>query len=237
MSAPAVHPHMTEEFLPPEALPRVDHLVTEDDAPVESLYAERQMPLLVEPLYTSWRGPGPERAFVAMSNVGMFFSQEDAPFVPDVLLSLDVRLPPHLREKRYRSYFFWEFGKAPDVCIEIVSNREGEELGRKLRMYAQLGIAYYVVWDAMGFLGAEPMHAFVLKGRSYAPLTPVWFPEIGLGLQPWQGRFLDAEESWLRWVDDKGELLLTGSERAEQERQRADRLAAQLRALGVEPSA
>ncbi len=40
---------------------------------------------------------------------------------------------------------------------------------------------------------------------------------------------------WLRWYDQEGNLLLTGAERVEHERQRAERLAAQLRALGVEP--
>ena len=35
--------------------PDVSHLVTEDDAPVESLFHEKQMRLLVEPLYSSWR--------------------------------------------------------------------------------------------------------------------------------------------------------------------------------------
>lgn len=37
-----------------------------------------------------------------------------------------------------------------------------------------------------------------------------------------------AEAVWLRWLDQKGSLLLTGNERAE-------KLAAQLSALGVEP--
>jgi hypothetical protein len=46
----------------------------------------------------------------------------------------------------------------------------------------------------------------------------------------------------LRWWDAQGNMLLTAEERLEQERQRADReqqraeqLAAQLRALGIEP--
>jgi hypothetical protein len=49
---------------------------------------------------------------------------------------------------------------------------------------------------------------------------------------------------WLRWCDREGTLILTGAERAEQERQlaeqerlRAERLSAQLRALGIEPEA
>jgi hypothetical protein len=52
------------------------------------------------------------------------------------------------------------------------------------------------------------------------------------------------ELPWLRWWDLDGNLLLDGHETAENERQRAesekeksDRLIAQLRALGVEPEA
>ncbi|MEH1990338.1 MULTISPECIES: hypothetical protein [unclassified Nostoc] len=41
--------------------------------------------------------------------------------------------------------------------------------------------------------------------------------------------------NFLSWWDDNGELLLWGLELAAKERQRAERLAAQLKALGVEP--
>ncbi len=64
---------------------------------------------------------------------------------------------------------------------------------------------------------------------------PVWFPDIGLGLNLWQGRYDDCDSTWLRWVDAEGVPVPTGHERAEAERQRADRLADQLRQLGVEP--
>jgi hypothetical protein len=50
------------------------------------------------------------------------------------------------------------------------------------------------------------------------------------------------ELPWLRWWDQQGNLLLTGHEKAaesqnqlEQERQKVERLAAQLRAAGIEP--
>lgn len=48
--------------------------------------------------------------------------------------------------------------------------------------------------------------------------------------QVWPGVYQNAELPWLRWWDLQGNLLLTGEERA-------DRLAAQLRSLGVEPEA
>jgi hypothetical protein len=40
---------------------------------------------------------------------------------------------------------------------------------------------------------------------------------------------------WLRWWDSAGNLLLTGEERAEREKERGDRLAARLREMGVDP--
>jgi hypothetical protein len=41
--------------------------------------------------------------------------------------------------------------------------------------------------------------------------------------------------NWLRWWDQAGNLLLWSSEQAQQERQRADKLAAKLRELGIDP--
>jgi hypothetical protein len=49
----------------------------------------------------------------------------------------------------------------------------------------------------------------------------------------WYGRYQDVEQPWLRWYDWTGCWVLTSTEqesqRAEQERQRAERLIAQLR--------
>ena len=69
-----------------------------------------------------------------------------------------------------------------------------------------------------------------------------WIPEMQLFLGVWQGTRENRQGYWLRWWDEQGNLLLWGAElvaqerqRAEEERQRADRLAAQLRAAGIEP--
>jgi hypothetical protein len=63
-----------------------------------------------------------------------------------------------------------------------------------------------------------------------------------LGLCLWDGVYEGKRDVWLRWCNAGGEMIPTGAERAEQERlakeaalQRAERLAAQLRALGFEP--
>ena len=131
--------------LSPEQWPQVDHLVTEDDTPVDNIYFEEQQRLLTESLYASWQG----QRFLALANVGLFYSITEPPLVPDVLLSLDVQAPDDLWKKSHRSYFVWVYGKPPDVVIEVVSNRKSGEADSKLRGYARLGIAYYAIADPL----------------------------------------------------------------------------------------
>ena len=222
----------------------VETLVTEDDTPVDNVFSEKQQRLLTEPLFSSWSGPGAEQPFVAMANVGLFYALRRPPLVPDVLLSLGVRMPADIRLKHNRSYFVWEYGgKAPEVVIEIVSNREGGEDTGKLATYAEIGIRYYVIYDPDHMLGAGALCVYRLEGLSFHRLDePIWFREVGLGLALWQGRYEDMDDTWLRWVDATGTPVPTGcegkqaeQERAEAEHERAERLAAQLRQLGVEP--
>ena len=232
------------QAVPVELDPVVDHLVTEDDAPVDNIiFSEKQQRLLTEPLYSSWIGPGAQRSFVAMSNVGLFYAVRRPPLVPDVLVSLDVELPADLHPKSHRSYFVWEYGKAPDVVIEVVSNREGGEDREKLASCFQVAVRYYVIYDPERFLSPEVLRVYRRDAFEYQKMeAPAWFPDIGLGLRTWQGRYEDHDRTWLRWVDAEGTPVCTGRERAETERQRAeterqraDQLADQLRQLGVEP--
>jgi hypothetical protein len=60
----------------------------------------------------------------------------------------------------------------------------------------------------------------------------VCLPGLELGLGLWQGSYQEIERLWLRWYDASGNWLSTPLER---ESQRANRLAAQLRELGVNP--
>jgi hypothetical protein len=115
-------------LLKPEDWPQVDHLVTEDDTPVDNIYAEKQQRLLTQSLYDAWQGPGAGRPFIAMAIVGLFYGINRPPQVPDVLVSLDVALPADIWTKRHRSYMIWEYGKPPEIVIEIVANKiDGED--------------------------------------------------------------------------------------------------------------
>ena len=207
--------------LPLEHWPSVEHLVTEDDTPVDNIFSEKQQRLLTEPLYTSWISDVP---FLALANVGLFHSVRVPPYVPDVLFSLNVQLPESLFPKSNRSYFVWEYGKSPDVVIEIVSNREGNEDRDKLIGYARMGIPFYVIYDPEQWLRAEKLRSYELRGGRYEQLPgeAQWMPSIGLGVALWDGDFEGHQDRWLRWTDLTGNPIATGAERAGLEQQRAD---------------
>ncbi|MCP4344702.1 MAG: Uma2 family endonuclease, partial [Desulfobacterales bacterium] len=110
--------------------PDISGLVTEDDTPVDNLFSEKQQRMLTESLNTSWK---PGKPFMAVSDIAVFYDTDEPPVVPDVCLSLEVSPPEDVWKKRNRSYFLQEYGKPPEVAVEIVSNSEGEESGKKMR--------------------------------------------------------------------------------------------------------
>ena len=220
----------------------IESLVTEDDTPVDNMPSEKQQRLLTEPLYTSWAGPGGGRPFLAAANVGVFPEPRNPAIVPDVFLSLDVQVNPNWWDKRHRSYFVWEFGKVPDLVVEIVSNQKGGEIGGKRLRYAEMGVGYYVIQDLLHRVMRDDLRVYRLSGGGYERQDRPWFPELGLGMTLWEGEFEGVRSRWLRWTDARGELIPTGKEaaeqergRAEQERRRADRLEALLRRAGIDP--
>lgn len=229
---------MTNAPLPPATPPRfevqgpdISGVVIDDGEPLDNIYSEKQQRLLTEPLYTSWPGPpGPteggeagHRPFLATANVGVFATAHDAPLVPDVLVSIDVAAHPDLpHEKRHQTYFIWEFGKPPDVVVEIVSNRKGGELGKRKAGYERMAIFHFVVWDPERLLRERELMAYVLTAEGYIPMTQVSFARLGgLSLRPWEGSYEGLEARWLRWFDGD-QLIPTGAERAAAEAARAD---------------
>ena len=143
------------------------------------------------------------------------------------------------------SYVIWQEGVAPFVVVELLSpGTEKEDLGQTLREINQpptkwevyeriLRVPYYIVFDRY----TDKLQAFQLVADRYNELdlsTPrVWMPGLELGLGLWQGSYQQIERLWLRWYDASGNWLPTPLER---ESQRANRLAAQLRELGVNPN-
>lgn len=216
----------------------INNLITEDDEPVDNILSEKQQRLLTETLYSSWT-PSPEednpvapRSFWASANVGVFFSVHEPPLVPDVFISLDVVPPADMKAKTGRSYLFWEQGKAPEVVVEIVSNKKGGELDHKLREYARRGVYHYVVFDPFQHLSDEVLRIYEPGlPRRYSLRSDYQLPGVGLSLTLWAGRFEGHEYGgWLRWRDASGNLLPTPDEskaraveRANRETERANR--------------
>ena len=218
-------------------IPDANKLVTEDDTPVDNFASEKQQRLLVSSLYSSLQN----QTFVAAANVGIYHIYKQPPIVPDVFLSFDVQVPENWWEKRNRCYLLWEFGKSPEVVIEIVSNKIGDELGEKLKTYEQMRASYYIVYDAAQQLGEKQLRVYQLVGRRFRE-TSDWLEQIELGLTLWEGEFEGRQDTWLRWCYKDGTVLPTGDERAENEKQqkeqalsRAELLAEKLREMGVNP--
>ena len=217
----------TTTLMAPEAevdaipIPDISHLVTEDDTPVDNLIQEKLQRFLVVCLYSSLKLGIP---FLAAADLGLFYglAQTDS-LAPDVLLSLGVAVPEDWSEQRKRSYFVWEFGKPPDVAIEIVSNKKGGELDAKLEKYARVGVAYYAIFDPLEQLSPQILQVYVLHGGRYQRLPDAWLESVGLGLTVWAGEFEGKYyHRWLRWCDREGNLLLTGDEKAKQAEQKAE---------------
>jgi hypothetical protein len=208
--------------VPPEVVPDLEQFVIEDGKPVDGILTEMEMRLLTEPLKSNW-SPSDGQPFVVMADVGVFYATKEPPVVPDVLLAVGVRQGADLTERENLSYFVWTRGKAPDVAIEIVSNREGGEDSDKLRTYARAGVPYYVIFDPDDLLRGGVLRAFGLQVRRYRPLAePYFLEETGLGVRLWDGVFEGINRTWLRWCDREGNVIPTGAERAEAERHRAD---------------
>ncbi|MFQ5614902.1 MAG: Uma2 family endonuclease [Anaerolineales bacterium] len=210
----------------------VSHIVTEDDEPVDNMFSAKQQRLMVESIYSSKPIRWP---FLADANVGVFRSPYLPPLVPDVFLSLDVEVHENWYAKEHRSYFLWEFGKPPDVVVEIVSNKKGGEAGKKVRVYAQMGVWYYVIYDPQQLIQDEFLRVYKLRAGRYVLKSDWWLDSVGLGVTLWEGEFEGVWEQWLRWCDQDGNVISTGAELAKWQRERAERLAAQLRVLGIEP--
>lgn len=151
------------------------------------------------------------------------------------------------------SYVVWQEGIDPFLVVELLSpGTEQEDLGQTLRevnkpptkweVYQQiLRIPYYVIYDRY----ENNFRSFKLNGTRYEPVNlsdnHFWLEEIKMGLGLWQRNYQNTEGLWLRWYNNNG-WLPTLAEKAENERQRAeserlraDKLAAKLRDLGIDP--
>jgi Uma2 family endonuclease len=130
----------------------------------------------------------------------------------------------------------------------------------KFWVYEQaIRVPFYAIYEVR----KASVEVYELVGNRYVRSQPNQrdhYPIANLGVELgiWQGEYFNQDLPWLRWWDSNGHLLLDGNERANQEELRAnreklrgdqeklradeaqrtaERLAAQLRELGIDPEA
>jgi hypothetical protein len=129
-----------------------------------------------------------------------------------------------------------EAGIVPMLTLEMVSHKPGGEYDEKMRIYARLGVLYYVIYNPEFWQRDrhQPFEVYELVEGEYQLQIgePHWMPEIGLGIGRYQTVFSNLPQEQLAWFDAQGDRHLSEAER---ERQRAEQLAARLRELGEDP--
>jgi Uma2 family endonuclease len=158
---------------------------------------------------------------------------------PDWFAAIGV---PRLYENRdlRLSYVIWQEGISPSLVVELLSpGTEAEDLGQRDRnsdqpptkweVYEQiLRIPYYILFNRY----TNQLRCFTLVAGQYQEVDltepKLWMPTLNIGLGIWQGEYSGVTRQWLRWYDAKNHWLPTDAERAE-------RLAARLQAMGLDP--
>jgi Uma2 family endonuclease len=234
--------------LPPaEALPTMYDLPSEDpeESGLPDLFHLSQPRLLDD----TFRSPVcPLDTVLTASDLNLYYDARHPRWYkrPDWFLVLGVVSGAQQSDLRW-SYVTWQEGVNPFLVVELLSpGTEGEDLGQTLREVNQpptkwqayeqvLRIPYYGVFDRYTLL----FRLFRLVATRYEEVAldnqRFWFEELQLGLGVWSGVYSGVTGDWLRWYDAAGNWLTTPAEQAEQETKRAERLAARLRSLGIDP--
>jgi len=221
-----------ESGLPDEFHRIQAHLLSETCKPVgyspEEILLARDLNLYYDPRHTDWYKR------------------------PDWYMVLGVPKATQQSELRL-SYLIWQEGVAPFLIVELLSpGTEEDDLGQRLREINQpptkwevyeriLRVPYYVVYDRY----ENNLRAFKVVGTRYEPImiseNRFWLEEIDLGLGLWRGVYQGTGGLWLRWYDCNSWLPTLAEkaeaqcQKADSEKQRADRLAEYLRSQGLDP--
>lgn len=199
-----------------------------DEPPLETDLHRLQMTLLIQCLEWLWRG---RNDFYASGNLTIYYS-------PHQRKSKDFRGPDFFvvlgtERKPRKSWVVWEEeGKYPNVIVEILSEATAN-IDRELKkqIYQDIFRTPDYFWfdpESLEFAG------FCLIRGQYQLLEPnlqghLWSQQLGL--------YLGVYEKQLRFFTPDGQVVFTPEEVAERATQRAERLAAKLRELNVDPDA
>jgi hypothetical protein len=160
------------------------------------------------------------------SNLIYYFKEGD----PTSRRDPDVLVAKGVGKHRRRSYRIWEERVVPCTLFEIASKRTWRvDIREKPQLYASLGVKEYFVFDPEGRYLKPVLHGFRTSRGRPVPMKPaadgsLVSRQLGLRLVP--------EGALLRLIDlEAGQPVPTRAERAEQQRQRAEALAAEVERL------
>jgi Uma2 family endonuclease len=198
-----------------------------DEPQMETYFHLQQMILLLKCLEWLWRD---RNDFFAAGNLTIYYSPRQRKSEdfrgPDFFVVLGVERKPR------NSWVVWqEDGKYPNIIVEILSPTTADtDRGLKKQIYQDTFRTPDYFWFDPETLEFKGFH--LVEGH-YQQLQPnengwLWSQQLGL--------YLGIHQSQLRFFTAVGQLVLTPEETAEQERQRADRLAQKLREMEIDPS-
>jgi Uma2 family endonuclease len=212
-------------------LPDHTQLPCEDGTIVTNFDEHPQSILLTDSILPALRRRHPDGQFAIGQDSGIYWRFTDPPLrgcvAPDWFYVPDV--PPDLDGRLRRSYVLWKELISPLIALEFSSGDGSEERDRtpwsgKFWIYEK---AVHVWFYAIFGVESGILAVYHLVDGSYQPLAANergHFPiaPLGVELGVWRGYYLNRETSWMRWWDHQGNLLLTGAEREEEQRHRAD---------------
>ncbi len=157
---------MTVQLKPPE--PSRDTIVypESDGKPMAESDLHREIMIYIIRLLQRWF----TGIRVYVSGNLLIYYEEGNPrksVAPDCFVVWDVE------PRRRLVYKMWEEAKGPSVVFEVSSrSTKHEDLGTKMRLYAQLGVQEYYIYDPTGDYLDPTLAAFQLVGDGYLPMEP-----------------------------------------------------------------
>lgn len=213
------------KYNPLACLPSAEELPDSDDTPVDNELQNLIPNLLDGLLALIWKE---RNDWFFGVDMGIYYDPDQPPLIPDGFLSLGVE---RIFDEDLRlGYVLWEEnGIIPILMLEVISEIPNGDYSKKKKQYAQLGVLYYVIYTPRR-RRKERLEVYRLENGKYVLQhgNPVWLPEIGLGIGRERGTYTARTREWLYWYDNAGKRIPTAEERAE-------RLAAKLQQLGVNP--
>jgi Uma2 family endonuclease len=223
-----------DAFLTEEEIDRVRAELPETDGePMESPWHRAAISLLVEVIVWYLRG---RTDFYVGGNMFLYFSRTQAK-KRDEYKGPDFFFVKGVDGARPRKiwWVFDEDNRFPDVIMELLSPTTAtEDRTTKKDLYEKTFRTPEYFWFDPE---KNELAGWRLVGGVYKAVVPnergwLWSEELGLWIGTWEGTFQNVSGTWIRFYDSDGNLLPTEAEaqreRADEERQRADKLAAEL---------